>query len=137
VCRIDKGGNTVGPTTILTMPVGKLLGHISQGMPSLLIRDSMKAQKLIAAAKTDDEVLQIGRWFMRRHARMQPEVADNSLLAPRLKLRACRDLFFWWLEFDRLVNDSRNPSAGSRLGLCRDVLGAAWERAAALGYKLS
>ena len=51
-----------------------------------------------------------------------------------LQVNDAGDLFNWWLEFDRLSSESRESDG--LLAECRDLFGAAWEKAATLGYRL-
>jgi hypothetical protein len=53
-----------------------------------------------------------------------------------MTVETAADLFNWWIELDRLCFECRERKDEAILFECRAALGAAWQRATELGYKL-
>jgi hypothetical protein len=126
----------MGAAVKLRNSAWKAWGQVTQGMPVLVIKAGDNAQREIEDATTQEQLLSICQRFMQRTGRPMAEISNDPHLSKKSYMTDCRDLFFWWLEFEKLARYSNDPNTESRFAVCRDVFKVAWERAASFGQKL-
>lgn len=103
-------------------------------IPSVLAAKD-EFHKKLEQSRSLQQVIALTRAFISRILK-----SSGSVFLPDLsrQLQDPHDLFIWWLEFDKMAYESQGPEHERELlTMYRDTFGAAWDRALALGYKMS